>query len=211
MIESKTRLAKNSLWMILSRFGAQGLAVVFTILLARRLGSAGFGEYAFIAAILFIANALTTFGTDMLLIREIAAQGDLSRLPYALIIQLVLSGLFIGLVWMFGTDIPNQNIATITALKIYSFALIPLAFFTVFTTALRGVQRMDMYSLLNLIVSALQVGIVLLPNISIIRLSVLLVSVQTLAALIAGLFCSRTIRDFWQSGRRGSFFLPTFL
>ena len=197
--------------MLLSRFGAQGLAVIFTILLARRLGSAGFGEYVFIAAVLFVANALTTFGTDMLLIREIAAQGDLSRLPYALIVQLVLSGLFIGFVWMFGADLPNQNIATIMALKLYSFALIPLAFFSVFTTALRGVQHMDMYSLLNLIVSALQVGVILLPNISIVRLSILLVLAQTLAALIAGIFCSRTIRDFWQAWRFSSFDLPSFL
>ena len=109
MSVQKSQLAKNSLWLILSRFGAQGLAVVFTILLARRLGIEGFGTYAFIAAIIFVANALTTFGTDMLLIREIAAQGGLSRLPSALIVQLVLSILFIAAVWMFGTWTPNPS------------------------------------------------------------------------------------------------------
>jgi len=205
MIDPQTRLGWNALWMILSRFGAQGLAVVFTVLLARRLGSAGFGEYAFIAAVLFVANALTTFGTDMLLIREIAAQSDLSRLPAALIVQLVLSILFIAVAWTFGKWIPNQSPGTITALKIYSLALIPLAFFTVFTTALRGVQRMDTYSLLSLIVSALQVGVVLLPNINIVSLAILLLSVQTLAALIAGSFCFRTIPHFRQSWRFTSF------
>lgn len=191
--------------MILSRFSAQGLAVVFTILLARRLGSAGFGEYAFIATVIFVANGLTTFGTDMLLIREIAAQADLSRLPAALVLQLVLSSLFIAVVWMFSAWIPNQSIESITALKIYSLALIPLAFFTMFTSALRGVQRMDVYSLLSLIVSGLQVGVVLLPNTSIVGLSILLFSVQTVAALLAGLFCSHTIHDFWQSWRSISF------
>jgi O-antigen/teichoic acid export membrane protein len=211
MIDPQTRLGRNALWMILSRFGAQGLAVVFTVLLARRLGSAGFGEYAFIAAVLFVANALTTFGTDMLLIREIAAHGDLSRLPAALIVQLVLSVLFIAAVWMFGTWIPNQSPETITALNIYSLALIPLAFFTVFTTALRGVQRMDTYSLLSLIVSALQVGVVSLPNINIVSLSVLLLSVQTVAALFAGLFGARTIPHFWQSWRFTSFSFSEFL
>jgi O-antigen/teichoic acid export membrane protein len=211
MIDPQTRLGRNALWMILSRFGAQGLAVVFTVLLARRLGSAGFGEYAFIAAVLFVANALTTFGTDMLLIREIAAHGDLSRLPAALIVQLVLSVLFIAAVWMFGRWIPHQSPETITALNIYSLALIPLAFFTVFTTALRGLQRMDTYSLLSLIVSALQVGVVSLPNINIVSLSVLLLSVQTVAALFAGLFCACTIPHFWQSWRFTSFSFSEFL
>ena len=194
----KSRLAKNSLWMILSRFGAQGLTVIFTILLARRLGIEGFGAYTFIAAIIFVANALTTFGTDMLLIREIAAKGDLSRLPSALIIQLVLSILFIAAVWMFGAWTPNQTSEVVTALKIYCLALIPLAFFTIFTTALRGIQRLDIYSLLNLIVSVLQVGVVLLPNIDIIRLSALLLSVQIIAAVFASFVCVITIPDFWQ-------------
>jgi O-antigen/teichoic acid export membrane protein len=207
----KSKLAKNSLWMILSRFGAQGLAVVFTILLARRLGIEGFGEYTFIAAIIFVANALTTFGTDMLLIRDIAAKGDLSRLPSALIVQLVLSILFITVVWMFGALTPNQNPEIVTALKIYCFALIPLAFFTVFTTALRGIQRMDIYSLLNLIVSVLQVGVVLLPNINIIRLSVLLLSVQIIAVVIASFVCVMTIPGFWQVWKFPSFHLFSFL
>ncbi|HJR79439.1 MAG TPA: oligosaccharide flippase family protein, partial [Anaerolineales bacterium] len=195
MSDAQTRLNRNALWMMLSRFGAQGLAMIFTILLAQRLGAEGFGEYAFIAALLFIANGLTTFGTDMLLIREIAGQGNLSRLVYALVLQLGLSALFIILLWLFGARIPNQSMETITALRIYSLALIPLAFFTVFTTALRGVQRMDMYSLLNLIVSALQVGVVLLPEISIVRLSILLVITQIAAAILAGLICSYAIRN----------------
>ena len=211
MIRPPTRLAKNALWMIISRIGAQGMAVVFTILLARRLGSAGFGEYAFIAAVIFVANALTTFGTDMLLIREIAANGDLSRLLSALVVQLALSGLFIAVVWTFSAWIPNQSPETITALKIYSLALIPLAFYTVFTTTLRGLQRMDVYSLLSLIVSVLQVGVVLLPNTSIVRLSILLLSVQIINALFAGLFCSRTIRYFWRSWRFTSFSLSSLL
>src|ERR1700690_664246 len=113
-----TGLAKNSLWMILSRFGAQGLAVIFTVVLARRMGSAGFGEYAFIAALIYVANSLTTFGTDMVLIREIAAQDDLSGLPAALMIQLVLSALRITAIWLFAARIPNQSTETILALKI---------------------------------------------------------------------------------------------
>jgi O-antigen/teichoic acid export membrane protein len=206
MMDPQTRLGRNALWMILSRFGAQGLAVVFTILLARRLGSAVFGEYAFIVAVIFVANALTTFGTDMLLIREIASTGDFSRLPTALIIQLVLSSLFIAAVWAFSAWIPNQSPDAITALKIYSFALIPLAFFTVFTTALRGVQRMAAYTLLNIFLSMLQVGVVfILRKQNLVLLASLLLSIQTLTTLFAGLLCSFVMPHFWREFRLSSF------
>lgn len=211
MIDPQARLGKNILWMVLSRFGAQGIAVVFTILLARRLGIEGFGAYTFIAAIIFVANALTTFGTDMFLIREIAAKGDLSRLPSALIVQLVLSILFIAAVWLFGAWIPNQSSDIVIALKIYCLALIPLAFFTIFTTALRGVQRMDIYSLLNLIVSVMQIGIVLLPNINIVKLSALLLSVQIIAAVFAGFVCVMIIPNFWQAWNFSSIHLFSLL
>ncbi|MCL4531256.1 MAG: oligosaccharide flippase family protein [Chloroflexi bacterium] len=190
------QLGKNALWMILSRFGAQGLTIVFTIALARRLGSAGFGEYAFIAAILFVANTLTTFGTDMLLIREIAAQDNLSRLSAALVVQLMLSSIFIIAIWLTGSSIPNQNPETVMALKIYSLALIPLAFFTVFTTALRGKQNMDMYALLSLVVSGLQVAAAFLSKISLIELTIVLVVIQTIAAAVAGFICLTTIPNF---------------
>ena len=217
MMISQSHLTKNSLWMILSRFAAQGLAVIFTILLARRLGSAEFGAYAFIAAIIFITNGLTTFGTDMLLIREIAAKDDLSGLPAALTVQLALSTCFIAVVWSFGAWIPNQSQETIMALKVYSLALFPLAFFTVFTTALRGKQLMDIYALLNILVSLLQVGVVLiLWGDNLILLSSYLLFVQTLAALLASLLCSLRIPHFWRSWHlfalrqpQGSAFLPS--
>ena len=210
MIDLQSHLAKNSLWMILSRFAAQGSAVVFTILLARRLGSSAFGEYAFIAAVIFVANALTTFGTDMLLIREIAAKDDLSGLPMALILQLVLSFLFIAFVWLFGNWIPNQGDETITALKIYGLAFIPLAFFTVFTTALRGKQLMGAYGLLNIILPLLQIGaVLLLHEKNLILLFSFLLFAQILVVLFAGLLCSFVIPHFWRlfrlsSLRRGS-------
>ncbi len=200
-MNQQIQLGKNALWMILSRFGAQGLTIIFTIILARRLGSAGFGEYAFIAAILFVANTLTTFGTDMLLIREIASKDELSRLSAALIVQLALSALFIVLVWIAGSSIPNQSSDTITALKIYSLALIPLAFFTIFTTALRGKQNMGAYTLLNIIIAGLQIGVIFLSKLSIINLSIFLVAVQTVVALAAAYICMVTIPNFVQMWR----------
>jgi len=41
-----TKLASHSLWLLMARVGAQVSMVIITYLLARRLGAAGFGEYA---------------------------------------------------------------------------------------------------------------------------------------------------------------------
>ena len=194
-------LAKNSLWLFMARVGTQAAMVFFTVILARRLGSAGFGVYAFIAAIIFVANMLTTFGTDMSIIREIAAHDDLSQVPAALSIQLVISFALILLIWFSAPYLPNQSAESILALRIYTFALIPLAFFTVFTTVLRGRQQMDAYTWLNLIGSFLQLALVFFfihPNSSIVTLASLLLINQLAIALIGAMIFNHQIQDFWR-------------
>ena len=193
-------LAKNSLWLFIARVGTQGAMVLFTIFLARRLGSAGFGEYAFIAAIIFVGNMLTTFGTDMSIIREIATHDNLSQLPAALFIQLAISIILIALIWFGAPYLPNQSAESILALRVYAFALIPLAFFTVFTIALRGRQQMDAYTWLNLIGSFLQLVLVFLfinPSSSIVTVAYLLLFNQLVIALIGTVICKNQIEALW--------------
>jgi len=202
-------LALNSVWMLLARVGSQGLAVVFTLLVARQLGSQAFGEYAFMAAVVALGNALTTFGTDMLLIRQIAAQGEVTGLGDALLLQLALSGGFIAAVLLAAPLFPNQSPEAVLGLRIYSLSLVPLAFFSVFTTALRGKQRMGAYMALSLALAALQVGAAWLAvrlGGGVVELAALLALVQVAAAVLAGILCARQLADFRQawhfSGRK---------
>jgi len=188
------RLSKDSLWLLIARLGSQAALALFTIWIARQLGSAVFGEYAFIVAIVFIGNMVTTFGTDMLLIRDIAARQDFSRLAPSLIIQLLLSAMFIVLTFLFATQV---------ALKIYSLSLIPLAFFTVFTSVLRGQQRMDLYAILNLAAATLQLLFAILfiqYGTRIATVAILLLIVQVMAALMAWALCRRQIL-YWRISR----------
>ncbi len=204
MMKQHSPLVKNSLWLLTARIGTQGATVLFTILLARRLGSAGFGEYAFISAVIFVGNMLTTFGTDMTLIREIAAHDDLSQLSVALLIQLGFSIILILVIWIGIPFLPHQSAESILALKVYSFALIPLAFFTVFTTALRGKQQMDSYAWLNLTGSFLQLVFVWLfikPNSNIVTLVFLLLFNQLIVSLIGAMICANQIQGFWRGWR----------
>jgi O-antigen/teichoic acid export membrane protein len=199
MISAKeTQLAKDSLWVLAARLGAQGALALFTILIARRLGSAGFGEYAFIASAVFIGNMLTTFGTDMLLIREIAARRDFSQLLPSLFLQLSLSFVLIIFIRVLPT-LPGQSAAGWLALKIYSLALIPFAFFSIFTSVLRGLQRMDHYAGLNLSTALIQLAatfVFIQTGSSVVTLAWLLLAVQIAAAALAGWLCKDQFSNF---------------
>lgn len=199
MISAKeSQLAKDSFHVLAARLGAQGALALFTILIARRLGSAGFGEYAFIASAVFIGNMLTTFGTDMLLIREIATQRDFSHLIPSLFLQLSLSVALIVLARVLPA-LPGQSAAGWHALKIYSLALVPFAFFTVFSSVLRGLQRMDHYASLNLSTSLLQLAATftfIRTGSSVVALAWLLLAVQVAAAALAAWLCRDQFSNF---------------
>ena len=202
-----TRLARHSLWLLIARVGAQAAMVLVTYLLARRLGTAGFGEYAFLATAIVIGNTLTTFGTDMYLIREIAAKADFSEIPAVLALQLMLSGLFIVFIFWFAPHFPNQTAESILALKVYSFAMLPLAFFTVFTSVLRGTQRMFAYAWLNFIPSALQALVIFFfiqQGTSLVVLAYVLLGIQVFGAILAGGLCAPYFSklDIWQFSLR---------
>lgn len=192
-------LQTNILWTVVSRFGSQILAAISSLILARYLGSSGFGEYAFISAVVMIGNALSTFGTDMVLIRRISSDNDYSDLSTTLAIQLLISCLFIAGVFVFYSFLPVTP-----SLLIYAFALIPLAFFTVFTTALRGAQEMRMFSLLNFWAAFFQMiaaFVLIFQKQDVSHLSLLLIGTQTLAALLGFLLCFLRIENFlghWQ-------------
>ncbi|MCX6060212.1 MAG: oligosaccharide flippase family protein [Chloroflexi bacterium] len=198
------RLARNSLWLLIARVGTQGSMVIVTYVLARRLGVVGFGEYAFIASAIVIGHTLTSFGSDMYLIREIASGSDFSKLPSVLFLQLALSCLFIGFILLFIQYLPNQSADSNAALKIYSFALIPLAFFTVTTSALRGSQKMISYAWLSLVIPILQVvsiSIFIQRGSSVVMLAYLLLIIQTVGAMFGVIFCSTIFPRFWMDLR----------
>lgn len=207
------RLGTNTLWLALSQLGSQAMMVLFTVLVARRLGEVGLGMYAFMAAVVMLGNVVTTYGTDMLIIREVAAHDTLPLLPAALAVQLTLAALFVVLVFLGAPALSNQTPEAVRALQLYSLALFPLAFYTVFSAALRGYQHMEAFTWLNLIVAALQVGLAwffIQPGSSLETLAWLLLGVQLAAALLAAWFCLAHIpglRRAWRVSRAAVFSL----
>ncbi len=185
--KASRRVNLNALWLLSGRVSAHALTILFTILIARKLGEVILGEYALIAAVIFIANGLSTFGTDRLLIRDIAGARDFSALPGALALQLLLSLLLVAAIFVAAPRIPNLSTDAITALQIYSLALFPLAFVIVSSSALQGVERMDVFASLNLFTAAFSaagIWFFISPQSGIISLSVLLLGIQVLSAIV---------------------------
>jgi O-antigen/teichoic acid export membrane protein len=196
-----TKLFRSSAWLFLARLWAQGGMALFIVLAARRLGGSGFGEYSFMAALVVIGNILTAYGTDMHLIREIAVRGSRGQLPAALALQGFLSILFATGVFLAAPHLTFLSSQGALALRIYSLALFPLAFYTVFTTALRGEQQMGVYASLNALVASLQLlaaVIFYFSSFDLVGLAILLLAAQALAAFLAGLLCSLYIPGFWR-------------
>ncbi len=194
-------IALNSLWLLLARLATQALMVVFVGVVARRLGEAGLGQYAYVASLIFIGNVFTTFGTDTLLIREVARTGHTRTpvFPASLWIQLALSVLWLAGLAVSEAVIPGNSPETRLALNLYSLALIPMAFYTVFSATLRAHERMDLFLLLNLFTSLLQTGgaaLALTVQSSLLALCVLLLAAQTVAAGLAAVACIFLIPNF---------------
>lgn len=208
------RIGINTLWLLLGRLGTQGLMVLFTLIIARRLNEVGLGAFAFMASVMFLGNIVTTFGTDMLIIREVASNNDHRIIPTSILVQIILATLFTCSIILIAPSLPNQSQEVVKALKIYSLALFPMAFYTVFSSVLRGHQRMDAFLLLNLTAASLQTSFTwffIHPTSSLVMLAWILLGTQVAVALMATLLCFYQIpalRSTWRVSRRS---LPLLL
>ncbi|HTP09401.1 MAG TPA: oligosaccharide flippase family protein, partial [Anaerolineae bacterium] len=204
------RVRLNSIWLLLARLITQGALVISTVLIARALGVIVFGQYAFVAALIVLGNVATTFGTDTLLIREVARdQRDCGGLASTAVwLQLALSLGWLIVVIAAAQISLNQSADTLQAVLIYSLSLIPLAFFTVYSSVLRAHERMDLYLLLSAGVAVTQlvaVWLVLQVDRALIPLVLMLDGVQVLAAIFAALVCYHYLPAFhlrWLIERR---------
>lgn len=190
------RVGPNALWLLAARAGTQALMVLFTLIIARRLGQEGLGAYAFMTSMVFIGNILSTFGTDMLIIREISSRRDLNLIAPALSLQLLIS---LGLILLINLSLnifPNLSPETVQGLRVFSLVLLPMSFYSVASAVLRGFERMRTFMWLNLALVALQTGLawsLISPGDSIIELAWLLFLIHSSAATFAAMLCSKLI------------------
>lgn len=180
-------LGRNSLWLLFARLTAQGLAVLFIAIIARRIDLESFGQFTFISAVVLIGNTFTNFGTDTYIVREIArTRKTVPLISSALALQLTFSAF-----WWIVTLLLRPS----PALLIYSLSLFPLALFSVATATLRGFERMDLVWSLSLLNGLLQVVAAFLSR-DLWTLCLSLLLAQFLIAAFCYWICSASVPDF---------------
>jgi O-antigen/teichoic acid export membrane protein len=186
-VRKANSLRQNSFWLLFARITAQGLAILFVALVARRLGVESFGQFTVIGALVLIGNTFTNFGTDTYLIREIAREGKVTELiPRTLALQLLLSALWWIAILIVRPDKP---------LILYSLALFPLAIFSVATATLRAFERMDLVWSLSLVNGLMQIiGAIFSSDLW--TLCLYLLIGQILAAAFSYWTCFASLPDF---------------
>lgn len=191
----------NSFWLFMARLATQIQLILFTLLAARGLGVADFGQYSFIASTVVLGNVVTSFGTDTYIIRELASKrrGGTDLIGTSLILQLVLAFLYIALVFLWSAFLPQASFDEIIGLRVYSLALIPLAFFSVYSAVLRARERMDLFLVVNLLGAVLQTGIAwvaLHQSVKLVPFMGVLLFTQVAIAITAGIVCWRLEHGF---------------
>lgn len=179
-------LRLNSLLLFLARLSAQGLAVLFTAILARKLGVQDFGRFAYISSLIFVGNTFTNFGTDTFLVRKVAQADKVTEeASRSLSLQLVLS-LIYCVVMLALRDTP---------LFIYSLAIFPLTIFSVNNALLRALARFDLFWLLSLVNSLMQVVAAFFPK-DVLTLCLSLLVGQILVSILSFQLCRASLPDF---------------
>ncbi|MCB8978769.1 MAG: oligosaccharide flippase family protein [Ardenticatenaceae bacterium] len=197
--QSFRHIGRNSLWLLLARVGQQAILLLFTALVARQLGEVGLGQLSWVTAVLYIGNVLSTFGLDTLLLREIGAARRTDDVPLAsaLALELILAALFgLGL-WLL--PFPGQTVETIAGLRLYSWVLLPLAWLTLSSAALRAHEQMGWLAGLTLGTAVLQVAgtaVLLQFGGGFTELMVWLVLVQLVAAGASWGLCRQILPNF---------------
>lgn len=174
----------NSLWLLIGRGGSQALALLLTIIVARSLGDVGLGQFTVVLTVVFIGNVFSTFGLDTLLIRSVARELENAQISAVFSIQTALSLLFIAGVWLLA---PAGTLGW--GMRIYSLSLIPLAATTVFNAILRGQERMNIYTTLQLFAAGCRLATVaglLFLNVGFLPIIWALLACQILEAVTTG-------------------------
>jgi len=188
---------RGAAWLGSSQVIGQALGLFTALVLARRLGLAGFGEYALVSAVLYVANVATSFGTDMVLVRDVAASRHLRRAGAATVVQLGLSVAAVALLWSLAPLIGGPRHEVALALRIVSLSLLPSALYGVGTAVLRGLGMMRAYAVAGALSAAIPCPavIVLVPNgAGVVRAAIALLASQTAVGLGVWMYCVRRAR-----------------
>lgn len=193
------QISANSLWLFFSRVVSQGFNLIFLAILARTMGVKNFGLYVLFSSVLIIGNIFTTYGTDALLIREIAKERKLTASFWTSIwLQLFLSGVWLLVTFSLSLFVKADFQIRISFLLI-NLCLLPLSFQSVFSSVLRSFERMDLYfvvSVISIFLQTLFAFYYIKSQNDFLLICIFVFICQLFAAILGYLICKKIIPSF---------------
>jgi O-antigen/teichoic acid export membrane protein len=157
------RVAKNTAVLLTSQAIGKILHFVLVIFVARYLGAAAFGKYAFAISFTILFSVLADMGLNILITREIArdkSKADI-YLGTALIIKAILALITLVAIIM-AVNLMHYPSDTIIVVYIAAFALMLNTLASTLATVYQAFERMEYGAMVNVSVGALALGLTLL-------------------------------------------------
>jgi O-antigen/teichoic acid export membrane protein len=145
-------VARNASFLMASQLITWGLAVLLMIFMPRYLGAAGIGRIQLASSIWTVMTIFIAFGMDTLMIKEIARNP--ARTAELFSISVILRAIFFvfgfGIVALYA-HLARYPLETLYVIGIIGFANFILQFTSACTAALQGLERMEFFSLSDVI------------------------------------------------------------
>jgi len=157
------RVAKNTAVLLTSQAIGKILHFILAILVARYLGAALFGKYAFAISFTILFSVLADMGLNILITRETArdkSKAD-TYLGSALIIKSILALTTLAVI-IIAVNLMHYPSDTITAVYIAALALVFNTLASTLATVYQAFERMEYGATINVSVGALSLGLTLL-------------------------------------------------
>lgn len=128
------RIMANVGWRALSDIGSKAITLLLYAVMARRLGEAGFGVFAFGLAFVMLVTTLANFGQDGILTREVARDRNLLHRYFAntLALKLALAlpalALAVGIAWSIGMSEQTRLVVLFLGMAVVVEALTQTCF-----------------------------------------------------------------------------------
>lgn len=217
------KVALNTLVQGLGKIIVLVLSLLTTGILTRTLGLGGYGEYAFITALILFFGTVSDWGTNIIAVREASQRKDERPEIFGstVFFRLLLAGIALALVNLLIRVNPDWR--TFTApVTIGSFVLLALSLKTSLGAIFQTLLRYDLSVIVEIASSLLFLLLVLFSLSLGITLSAVIFSwlLATAAASLVGLFFARRLspviwglnprivrRIFWEAAPAGALFL----
>ena len=200
------RIAKNATALYAAEFVARALTLVLNLLIARKLGSSEFGNYAYVMTIVAIATLVADFGLSLLAVKEIAVnKPETGRLSGQFLALKTMTTLLVVAPLSFVAIKLGGTAGQLLALNLA--ALFILTYSTTISSTLRAHELME-YDGLNRIgvafLTATIGSLLILRGYGIVALGVVAVG----TAILSGLFMASTARRSQLQPRRPAVTIP---